>query len=483
MGFGILYYIFRYLSKVILWMFYKPIIVIQHDKIDFKKPIIVFCTHTNMESMIDIAVLASIFPKPVHFWAKNSIFKVNPIASKILYNMGVIPVDRETKNNSMLFKITFNALENVETLAIYPEGTSHTSPHLLNLKDGVSWVALQYKYNMFNYNTSLSQIPDKLNDLILLPVGITYLEKFKYRSNIIVTYGMPIDIGLYKDEFLEDPKDSVKKLTDLMKEKLWKITINATDWDVLRISELSRCILFGDNKNMSAENYILITQSFINMFELHRSNEKRKDILELYNILGNESKALKLACIEVNDIINLHTVSRRYFLLQIVLKTISLITHFPFVLPIIIIHIPTYIMCSFVEKKQIFDESKAQDKLLTAFFVSIIVNICVFFFIKKIIISCPLNGIISISIIIIMTNYYNKVIDGFYDEWKHYKKAWYLGWFILRPHGRNYILQRLYKLQNAKKKLLNIIQSGQGKDINVIKEAFETISIKHFHAK
>ncbi|KAG5439752.1 hypothetical protein PCANB_000034 [Pneumocystis canis] len=430
--------------------------------------------------MVDIAVLTTIFPKPIHFWAKNSIFKINPIIAKILYNLGVIPVDRETKNNHMLFETTFKSLENLETLAIYPEGTSHTSPHLLDLKDGVSWVALQYKYNLFNHNTQLSEISNKFNDVTLLPIGITYTEKFKYRSNVIVTYGIPIHISLYEDNFLEDPKNTVKKLTNVIKERLWKVTINASNWDTLRISELSRSILFGDNGNLNAQEYILITQSFINIFELQQLKPENNDILDLYDILKKESNALKSLHIEVNDIINLHTVSRRWFLFGIIQKTILLIIHSFFVLPVAIMHIPTYIT---FEKKQVFDESKAQDKILTGFSISTIMIICVFFFLRKFLIFQPLNEVISLSIIIVMLNYYNKVIDDFYDRLKQYKKAWYLVWLIFKPYGKNYIFQRLYELQNAKQKLTNIIQLGRGKDIDAIKEVFESISIKHFHIK
>lgn len=248
-------------------------------------------------------------------------------------------------------------MKELETLVIYPEGTSHTSPHLLDLKDGGSWVALQYKYNMFNHREKPSRIFDKLNDVTLLPVGITYLEKSKYRSNVIVTYGTPIHIGMYKDDFLIEPKNTVKKLTKAIQERLWKITINAENWDILRISEFSRNILFGDNKNINAKDYVSITQSFINIFELRRL-DTHNDISDLYNILEKELKALKLSSIEAVDIINLHTISRKWFLFQIIRTTTFLVIHILLVLPIILIHIPTYITCFLVEKMQKFDESK-----------------------------------------------------------------------------------------------------------------------------
>ncbi|QSL65164.1 hypothetical protein MERGE_002469 [Pneumocystis wakefieldiae] len=476
MRFSCLYLIFRYLSKLLLRGFYRSITVTHHEVTDFKKPIIIFCTHTNMGN---IAIVAATFPRPVRFWAKSSIFKINPIFTKILNSLGVIPVDRETKNNRVLFEITFNAMKELETLVIYPEGTSHTSPHLLDLKDGGSWVALQYKYNMFNHREKPSRIFDKLNDVTLLPVGITYLEKSKYRSNVIVTYGTPIHIGMYKDDFLIEPKNTVKKLTKAIQERLWKITINAENWDILRISEFSRNILFGDNKNINAKDYVSITQSFINIFELRRL-DTHNDISDLYNILEKELKALKLSSIEAVDIINLHTISRKWFLFQIIRTTTFLVIHILLVLPIILIHIPTYITCFLVEKMQKFDESKAQNKILIGFFVFIVVDIYIFFAIRKAFAFHSFSETISLSIIFITANCYNKIVDGFCDRWKHFKKTWNLGWVIFSPYGKSYILERLHELQEAKKKLIIMIQSGQGKDIDTIREAFESIYIKHF---
>lgn len=78
-----------------------------------------------------------------------------------------------------------------EIIAIFPEGTSHTSPHMLPFKDGVSWLALEYvKYlngqgdDKSNLNKEGKKDGRKAK---VVPVGLSYMDKRRYRSKIVVT--------------------------------------------------------------------------------------------------------------------------------------------------------------------------------------------------------------------------------------------------------------------------------------------------------
>lgn len=97
-------------------------------------------THHNM--IVDPAVLSVTFPnkRRLHYWAKDSMFK-NPYAASFLNDCGVVPVDRTTKNNSLLYAATFDVLKLGEAVAVFPEGTSHTLPRLGTFKDGTSFVS------------------------------------------------------------------------------------------------------------------------------------------------------------------------------------------------------------------------------------------------------------------------------------------------------------------------------------------------------
>lgn len=95
--------------------------------------------------VVDPAVLSVTYPgqRRLHYWAKNTMFK-HPYAKSFLENCGVVPVDRTTKENSLLYSSTFDVLRLGEAVAVFPEGTSHTLPRLGQYKDGASFVSTGY---------------------------------------------------------------------------------------------------------------------------------------------------------------------------------------------------------------------------------------------------------------------------------------------------------------------------------------------------
>jgi 1-acyl-sn-glycerol-3-phosphate acyltransferase len=120
--------------------------------------------------------------RPLMYWAKASLFK-NPIAAKILYTSGVIPVDRGAKDNHKLFAGTFKALSDGDCVALFPEGTSYTMPRIVQVKDGASWATLEYMKWVQEGRASKGA-----REAIVVPVGITYTNKSKYRSSVVIEF-------------------------------------------------------------------------------------------------------------------------------------------------------------------------------------------------------------------------------------------------------------------------------------------------------
>lgn len=77
----------------------------------------------------------------LHYWAKSEIF-VNNYANQFLNSVGCVPVDRTSKDHQKLYQSTFDVLELNESIAIFPEGTSHTLPYLGKLREGASFVTI-----------------------------------------------------------------------------------------------------------------------------------------------------------------------------------------------------------------------------------------------------------------------------------------------------------------------------------------------------
>ncbi len=114
------------------------------------------------------------------YWAKASLFN-NPILGKVLYTSGVIPVDRGAKDNHNLFAGTFKALSDGKCVALFPEGTSYTMPRIVQVKDGASWAVLEYMKWVQD-----GKAPRGAEEALVVPVGITYTNKSKYRSSVVI---------------------------------------------------------------------------------------------------------------------------------------------------------------------------------------------------------------------------------------------------------------------------------------------------------
>ena len=214
---------------------------------------------------------ATSFPyqRILNYWTKASLF-ANPVLKQVLLSSGNIPVDRKSKDNRVLFKGTFDVLSEGEAVALFPEGTSYTEPRIMQVKDGASWAALEYmKWAKEN--------PDKVKSekIVIVPVGIVYTNKSKYRSEVRILsfclriqcgnlscyvwdrsswsmpfppfpmlvklkyicshrFGEPISISDYQAQFLDpapgQARAAVKRLTQRIEEDLTRFTINAPDW-------------------------------------------------------------------------------------------------------------------------------------------------------------------------------------------------------------------------------------------------------------
>lgn len=73
-----------------------------------------------------------------------------------------------------LFGATYEELANGGAFGVFPEGTSYTMPRIVQVKEGAARAALGF----------MRKFPNK--DLALVPVGIVYTNKSRYRSRLVV---------------------------------------------------------------------------------------------------------------------------------------------------------------------------------------------------------------------------------------------------------------------------------------------------------
>lgn len=153
---------------------------------------------SNHHSNWDPVTLAVFFPRQVHWMAKKELFK-NKIFAKLLFSLGVFPVDREG-NDLTAIKKSLRILKEERVLGIFPEGTRVKYFNDDFIKSGLALIAVK------------SQSP-------VLPV---YSEgNYKLFSKIKIIIGHPIYIELEdnaklsNEKYTEISKDIMKKVYEL----------------------------------------------------------------------------------------------------------------------------------------------------------------------------------------------------------------------------------------------------------------------------
>lgn len=201
-------------------------------------PILLVGNHTN--GLIDGALLMGVTERKVHFLVKYKLLKV-PLLGTLIRRAGSIPVYRkkdnvDTSKNVDAFEAVYKTLERGGVIGVFPEGSSHSDPHLQELKTGTARMALGAEArNGFGLGVQI------------VPVGIHYTDRQRYRSEVSVWLGEPIGVRDFADAHAEDPWAASSELTLRIREALRSVTINMDRHEDRDLLALAGELRFGAN--------------------------------------------------------------------------------------------------------------------------------------------------------------------------------------------------------------------------------------------
>ena len=119
--------LYKIIKPVVTFLFkviYKPEII-GIENIPKNGSIIFAGNHTNY---LDCLLLISSTKRCIHFLAKDSLYK--GIKKPIFKGMGIIPINRKTKNKEAILKAE-NILLNNGVIGIFPEGTINRTKEII----------------------------------------------------------------------------------------------------------------------------------------------------------------------------------------------------------------------------------------------------------------------------------------------------------------------------------------------------------------
>jgi 1-acyl-sn-glycerol-3-phosphate acyltransferase len=299
-----------------LRVFFRRVEVVGRERVPRDGACLFVLNHPN--GLVDPAFLLCFAPRRVSFLAKSPLFRM-PVVSFFVRALDSIPVYRkqdegaDTSRNRETFERSAELLRRGGTIAICPEGASHSEPYLLPLKTGAARIALgaasvrdegggmrdegrevdgerhgvkgevrevsgedhELKEESPPVSASSSLHPSSLRPrpLRVIPVGLYYTAKTTFRSGALLYFGEPIRVApVAPDEHGEPPREAVATLSARIADALRSLTLNADRHEALALVARAERIFSSedDGGEQSLERELRRRRRFVEGYAYHR---------------------------------------------------------------------------------------------------------------------------------------------------------------------------------------------------------------------
>lgn len=236
-----LYPVLRGVGGLILRIFYRAISVRCEAPPPESGAVVFAANHPN--TLMDPLCVAQVTKRPLHFLGKSGLFK-RRFANWFLRSMGVIPVYRRQDDpanwqgqlagmdqNQQMFAACHAVLGAGGAIALFPEGTSHDDPQLKPLKTGAARISLEAE-----------QLHGGRLGVHIVPIGITFPHRTRFRSTLSIRVGSPIEVAPYLERYAAEPEETFRALTAEVEERIRLLMIHMDRLDlaenVKRVEEI-----------------------------------------------------------------------------------------------------------------------------------------------------------------------------------------------------------------------------------------------------
>jgi glycerol-3-phosphate O-acyltransferase / dihydroxyacetone phosphate acyltransferase len=214
-------------------LFYPRIEVHGRHNLPVGQPMLLVANHPN--SLLDPLVIMIGIGRHVSFLAKSTFF-TNPIGRLLMNAFGAQPVYRQSderpeggphsdraNRNEATFARCRALLQSGQPLALFPEGTTHSNTMMLPLRTGAARIAL----------SAVAESGGQLG-LRIVPIGLWYQHKSRFRSPALVVVGQPFGLAEYTARYANEPNEAVDALTEQIDLRLDRVVLQAENAELLR---------------------------------------------------------------------------------------------------------------------------------------------------------------------------------------------------------------------------------------------------------
>ena len=342
----------RFLSLVAS-TFYRRIEVLGAENVPADGAVIFAGNHPN--ALIDGLLLISLADRsPIHFLGNAKLWGF-PILSRLLEALGAIPVLRREEHgsgadNRDAFERVDEVLAGGGCVAIFPEGISHTDSQLATLKTGAARMALHAAAH-------------RDADIAIVPFGLTYLDRHRFRSQVLLHFAAPIPMDSARLEaYGSDEAGTVRQLTAELGEGISRVTLTAPDWSTLRFIHAARRLYKPISARLTPATYVDLSRRFVERYALFA---EKPDVERLR--IEIEAYQAQLDVLGLKDYQLSHPVSAGIAMKRMVWRTTLAIVLFPLALPGAIVLLPAAWLAAAAGSRFSYDiDDIATLKLVTA---------------------------------------------------------------------------------------------------------------------
>jgi glycerol-3-phosphate O-acyltransferase/dihydroxyacetone phosphate acyltransferase len=195
--------------------FFRRIEVTGKENLPPEGPLLLVPNHTN--AFVDAFLIAAVVPRRVTLTAKSTLFR-QPFLRILLWAADAVALHRQQDRgegadpaaNLEAIAECRRRLSRGAAICIFPEGVSHSDGHLRPLRTGAARIALDYADH-------------KSDSLTIVPVGLHYEAKEKFRSAVWVRFGAPIDAAAWRRAH---PDAGPRELSAEIDQRLRALTLN-----------------------------------------------------------------------------------------------------------------------------------------------------------------------------------------------------------------------------------------------------------------
>jgi glycerol-3-phosphate O-acyltransferase / dihydroxyacetone phosphate acyltransferase len=212
-----LYRLVRFLARLAVHLFFRRIDVEAPQNIPAAGPILLVANHTN--ALVDPLIIITRTRRPITVTAKNAL--ANNVLLRWLMNAcGVVTfhrqqdvgLDSSRRENLQSIERCQEILARSGAICIFPEGISHSDSKMRPFRNGAARISLQFVRENGN--------PGGLR---IVPIGLLYTAKDKFRSDVWLRIGTPLDVAKWLDK---NPESAPIDLTHEIERQVAALTIN-----------------------------------------------------------------------------------------------------------------------------------------------------------------------------------------------------------------------------------------------------------------